>query len=57
MAVQFIATVSTLPWHYTILGLVISTREALPGSEKVQECLADIQKQAERVGAKAIIGL
>jgi len=57
MAVQFVATVTTLPWSYTILGLVLSTREAMSGSEKVKECITDIQRQAEARGAKAIIGL
>lgn len=57
MPVQFAATVMTVPWRFTILGLVISTREAVSGSEKVQECLRDIQKQAEQMGAKAVIGV
>ena len=55
--VQFLATTATVPWSYSIIGIVRSVHRSKLGNETVDECLNDITKQANEKGAQAVIGI
>ncbi len=42
---------------YTVLGLVHATERALLGGTKLDGCLDEVRAQAQKLGARAVVGI
>jgi len=57
-ATMLMATVPTLPGrNYDVVGLVSTAERAFSGNVKVEDRLKDLEEQAKKLGADAVIGI
>jgi len=54
---MYLATVSTVPWAFQILGIVTAEHKKIMAGAGLPQLMGELAKEGQRMNAKAVIGI